>query len=186
MAFTISRLLWAFFRTIHFIPMSIGITLAFFLIQKFQRKEMKLSKGLSVFLFSLYLFTFIKLVGISTNFLTLKELEMGYYMKPNFIPFSDFSFRMFFLNILLFLPMGFFVPLVFQNLKWNIKNITLLGFILSAIVETIQLLQGRDADINDLIMNTIGMFLGFIVYRLFHNINNYCIKCRHNSSQPQK
>ncbi len=69
-------------------------------------------------------------------------------------------------NILLFIPLGFSIPLRFKvNKFWKVM---LLGFFTSCLVEVIQLLTSiRSFDVDDLILNTLGVILGFILYRLF-------------------
>ena len=64
-------------------------------------------------------------------------------------------------NIIMFVPIGFFVPLL-----WNIndKKVILIGFFSSLFIEFTQLFIGRTTDIDDLILNTFGAVLGLIIY----------------------
>lgn len=69
-------------------------------------------------------------------------------------------------NILLFMPLGFSIPLRFQINKFS--KIILLGFFISLLVEVIQLFTSiRSFDVDDLILNTLGTIFGFVLYRLF-------------------
>lgn len=68
-------------------------------------------------------------------------------------------------NIIMFLPFGFFIPLL-----WNIsdKKTIAIGFCSSLFIEFCQLFLTRGTDIDDLILNTVGTILGLFLYRLLH------------------
>ena len=69
-------------------------------------------------------------------------------------------------NVLLFLPMGFLLPLVLR-MKVQYKRIVYIGALVSISIELFQLLLDfllivsyRVVDINDIIMNTLGTIIG--------------------------
>ncbi|MCI9400325.1 MAG: VanZ family protein [Lachnospiraceae bacterium] len=67
------------------------------------------------------------------------------------------------LNIAMFLPYGFLLPCVFtplRKLRWQI----LVVIATTTFIETIQYFIGRSADIDDVIMNTIGGVLGYLCF----------------------
>jgi len=65
-------------------------------------------------------------------------------------------------NILIFLPFGYFISYFIQAKKiWPILFVSL---ITSTTVEFVQLQIGRSFDIDDIILNTIGAIIGFLVY----------------------
>ncbi len=68
------------------------------------------------------------------------------------------------LNIILFIPFGFFLPLLYEKYN-NMGKVVLSGFILSIFIELIQMFGMGSTDINDLIANTIGTCLGYIIYQ---------------------
>ena len=70
-------------------------------------------------------------------------------------------------NIGMFLPIGFCVPLLWRNRKWYHAILT--GGIFSFGIEFIQIFVGRVSDVDDLILNTAGAFVGFLFY---------CIICK--------
>ena len=102
-----------------------------------------------------------------------------YVAKYNYIPFaaiSDALYKIFvdvnlyyviYLvgNILVFIPVGFFVALLIPK---SVKawHITLMSFLSSAVIETIQMFLPRMVDIDDVILNTLGGFIGFLLYLL--------------------
>lgn len=78
-------------------------------------------------------------------------------------------------NILLFVPLGFFIPMLFKKLN-NAKKILLYGFIASVTIEFIQYFTPMNmSDVDDVIFNTMGALLGLACYRAFYKISK-CIK----------
>lgn len=69
------------------------------------------------------------------------------------------------LNVILFFPLGFFLPLLFQNYN-RISKIALTGFLLSLSIELVQMFGRGATDINDLITNTVGAVLGYLICKL--------------------
>ena len=70
-------------------------------------------------------------------------------------------------NVALFLPLGFLLPLLAPRLDRLWRTVGT-GFALSAAIELSQVaFPGvRRADVNDVLMNTLGAALGFLAYRL--------------------
>lgn len=66
------------------------------------------------------------------------------------------------LNILLFVPFGFFLPMLWSKFRSN-KSTVLMGLITSCIVEVSQIFTFRTTDINDLITNTVGTIIGYYI-----------------------
>ena len=73
-------------------------------------------------------------------------------------------------NILVFVPLGFLTPFLFKSLtKW--WHILLVGFSGSLLIEGLQILTPRNiVDIDDIIFNTWGAMVGYIVYLVFIKI----------------
>ena len=69
------------------------------------------------------------------------------------------------LNILLFVPLGFILPLLWKEFRSR-RAMCLTGFLLSLGIELAQLLNDRVSDVDDLIMNTLGAFLGYALLML--------------------
>lgn len=75
------------------------------------------------------------------------------------------------LNILMLLPFGFGLPFISG---FSFKRVVTVGFFFSVAVEFLQLVTGfmadttfRVADINDLIFNTAGVAIGYMVFVIF-------------------
>ncbi|MCM1487710.1 MAG: VanZ family protein [Firmicutes bacterium] len=65
-------------------------------------------------------------------------------------------------NIVFFIPLGLFLPFVMK--KPALWKTVLIGFIFTVLVETSQMLTNHCSDINDVIDNTLGAFVGHLLY----------------------
>lgn len=85
----------------------------------------------------------------------------------NLIPFYSFAadVRPYLENILLFIPFGFLLPLLWGRYRPFWKTISC-GFLLSLAIEFSQLFSRRISDIDDLLMNTLGAFAGWLLWLL--------------------
>ena len=69
-------------------------------------------------------------------------------------------------NLLLFAPMGFFIPMLFQDKIKNTKQFLIIIIILTFLVEIIQFITYRGStDIDDIILNTIGVSIVYILMK---------------------
>lgn len=84
------------------------------------------------------------------------------------IPFTELNIyaTQSILNVFLFIPLGFFLPLLWGDLK-KFRFTLLTGFGLSLTIEVLQLFTFRVTDVNDLITNTLGTVIGYLLARLF-------------------
>lgn len=85
----------------------------------------------------------------------------------NLLPFSQgISAVGYVLNVALCVPLGFLLPLLWERLDgpvWALAG----GLFFSLLIELSQLLNFRATDVDDLVMNTLGAFLGWGLFRLF-------------------
>lgn len=66
-------------------------------------------------------------------------------------------------NILLLMPIGFLLPLINRD-RWNIRITILIGFLFSLGIELCQILTKRGQfEFDDLINNTLGVFIGYLL-----------------------
>lgn len=77
-------------------------------------------------------------------------------------------------NFLLLLPFSFYFPILFRKYHWNILNIAFVGFAISLSIESTQLLYDlitgyayRGFNVDDLMMNTLGVLVGYLIYSVF-------------------
>lgn len=73
-------------------------------------------------------------------------------------------------NIIGFLPFGFILPIILRDTR-GIFKITILGFTFSALVECLQLyLRVGSFDVDDMLLNTIGAMIGYLLFLLCNGI----------------
>ena len=85
----------------------------------------------------------------------------------NLIPFVGMadSLRNTLLNILLFIPLGFLLPLLWQRYR-NMGKALLFSFFATLTIELSQLFSSRATDVDDLITNFIGALCGYLLARV--------------------
>ena len=66
-------------------------------------------------------------------------------------------------NIIMFVPFGFFSALLWRGYTWKRAFLTGLG--ITAFIECWQLCVGRAFDIDDIILNTLGVFCGYLLWQ---------------------
>lgn len=74
-------------------------------------------------------------------------------------------------NILLFIPYGLFIPIVFSKFDRLYKTLSIV-LVTTISIEIFQYFIGRSADIVDIISNFIGGLIGYFVYFLLNKTLN--------------
>ena len=113
--------------------------------------------------FNFYLIGILTLTGIC--------LRGSFSPRIVFIPFVDMikGPKDTILNVLLFIPLGCFLPLLYEQYD-SIGKIAFMGFLVSLSVEIVQMFGYGATDINDLITNTIGACLGFFIFTILYRM----------------
>ena len=124
-----------------------------------------------LFGYFLILYLVISLKDI-VGFPTLSDLERKVMLGVpifdpvlNFIPLSSGIEISTILNIIFFMPFGFLLPTLWNKFRKFIPTV-FAGIIFSLIIEVGQLFTIRATDVDDLIMNTLGTILGFILFKI--------------------
>lgn len=91
-------------------------------------------------------------------------LRYKFELRATRINLSPFSKQIdpagYFLNIVLLIPFGFLVPLIWKK-TGKFRHVLLYGAAFSLLIEVSQLLNNRSTDIDDLILNTLGALIGY-------------------------
>ena len=74
------------------------------------------------------------------------------------------------LNIALFVPFGFLLPIVFRKLLNKWIYVIVIGLVFSITIEFLQTFTGRFVQTDDMVMNTLGTFLGYEIWFLLSKI----------------
>lgn len=98
-----------------------------------------------------------------------KSLSMHLFSsyKDAWNNFSPGAWRNIILNILMFVPLGILLPLIFKNCRkyWVTY---LVGLFFTLIIEVIQLISGRGIfEIDDIFNNTLGCIIGYGIVMIF-------------------
>lgn len=147
-----------------FVPFFIALLL-------FRRKRGRASMHFSkryyflILVFALYIMAVFHVTGAGTiyNARGLRVADM--WERINIIPFSNrIDMVGYLLNVVMFLPFGFLVPLIWKEMGKAAK-ICASGIAFSLLIELSQLLSSRGTDVDDLILNTLGTAVGFLLYK---------------------
>lgn len=84
------------------------------------------------------------------------------------IPFQSDGLFTYCMNVIMLMPLGFLLPYIWRNFRNPIK-VTLTGLVFSVFIEFAQLPTNRLVDIDDLLMNTLGAVLGYVVWKMIGN-----------------
>ncbi|MBU3204364.1 VanZ family protein [Clostridium algidicarnis] len=180
------------FLVIFVIPLYLivlGITI---LKKKKKGEKIDFFREIVKFGFVLYI---IALIGV-----TLFPIRIGYgrqaitmiNMRINYIPFKSiiydigqigigsfsvrFQIKLLIMNVLgnliLLMPIGFIVPVLWKKVN-SLKDIVIVGFLVSLSIELLQLLENflsigffRVVDVDDLILNVLGAVFGYMAYQV--------------------
>lgn len=124
-----------------------------------------------VFIFLYYVYLVLETTGIGTIW------EIGLYpgMKLqeeiNLIPFRDGISLSMILNVVMFMPLGFLLPLLWKEYQSLVRT-AIIGFCFSCGIEFCQLFNRRVSDVDDLLMNTPGAILGWLIWIVFSRITH--------------
>lgn len=109
-------------------------------------------------------------INLVPVFRTVNDVSSS-FQQPEMQNFMiKFWIKNIFGNILLLFPFGVMLPILWRKFN-NIRNTLLYSFLFSLGIEIIQLLSyyvgnwGRSFDIDDIILNTFGAWIGYIFYK---------------------
>ncbi len=169
---------------------SMALWIIYRLYNVVKNKRINIAREIILFIFFVY-FLFLLLLTIfkggriefSNQFNSYMYREHGLLGIINVVPIKETintfmhsetgmrnSLRNLIGNILVFMPLGFFIPLLFDKFN-NLKKVLKVGCLSSLAIELSQLFVGSNVcDIDDVIYNTLGALAGFICYKTFETI----------------
>lgn len=144
------------------IPMAASIALYFLFFHLIGKKQ-TIGHIITAFVFCVYLIGVWSATGVC--------IRASFSPNIVYIPFVDMIRGPVdtVLNVIMFVPMGFFLPILYEKYD-ELGKIALVGFLLSLAVEIIQLFGFGATDVNDLITNTVGTCLGYGLYKQMSKI----------------
>lgn len=142
----------------------VALGILFFINNKIQLKKISTTKMVCIFLTVSYIgFLF---------YITIGSRQFGSVRVIDIVPFDKGggTFYIVFyslLNGLAFLPLGLLLPMTIKKMR-EIKRIVLTGFGLSLFIEVTQyVLACGDSQTEDIIMNTLGCYVGYKLWDVF-------------------
>lgn len=150
-----------------------------FIIKKKKIEKPSKKHLIWVYIFLLYIFMSISVAGIGSVWDIGRYETIVRVNEINIIPFASEGLMTYILNIIMFMPLGFLLPLLWEKMR-DIKNVILTSFCFSLSLEVTQLFNRRNSDIDDLIMNVLGAIIGFIIYQIFKKV--FRKKINHSSN----
>lgn len=123
-------------------------------------KQYGSGKMFMVFVFAVYSMAVFSVTGIPSVYTMRVDFTF------NLIPLIDLFnspveyIKNTILNVILFMPMGVLLPVIWKEYR-SIKKTVFMGLAISFIIELLQIFTFRLTDIDDLITNTLGTFLGY-------------------------
>lgn len=141
------------------------LLLPIFLILRFFRFRSS-KTTLLYFFYAVYLSGVYAVVGLPNVSYIRFDLNL------NLIPFVDMltDLRGTALNVVLFIPLGFFLFLLWKPFR-RASNVLLAAFIFSLTIELLQIITLRATDVNDLITNVAGAMAGYGLGRILTKVH---------------
>lgn len=165
-------------------PILVIFFTVYFLLYKKILKGTKTIKKSKIFLYSISLCYIVIVIGATFLGRTPSNLDN---VKMNLNLFSSYFeayhdigvvllnnvlLRNLVLNIMLFIPLGFLLPMCSDKLK-KIYIVVLIGFFTTLVIEFTQHFQGYGVfEIDDVLNNTIGTLLGYCVFMFFYKLKS--------------
>lgn len=166
--------------------LSVLLLYGWFIFMVIRKKQDSFFTGLMQSSFFVYVFMVLTLTGY---FILFKEVSShGWWEKMmqrietnnrvNLKPFQMFRIyatgdKQVIGNFIMLLPLGIYLPLLYKGLRKFSGFIAILfiSLFVSIVIELLQLITSyRSADVDDVILNTLGGCLGFIIYQVFRAV----------------
>jgi glycopeptide antibiotics resistance protein len=105
---------------------------------------------------------------IQYNLIPLKTI-LSYIAGISKYNLNEWFFNLFG-NVLAFTPMGFLLPIIFNKIR-SFKRVTAVTFLISSVLEMTQYwLKLGITDVDDVILNTVGGLLGYLLLELSQKV----------------
>ena len=139
------------------------------------KHEINRTDKLTNILFIIYLIAVFEIIVFK---LELPFSNIGNLRSINLIPFNEslilngkIDFSEIIMNMVIFMPLGIYVEIIFS--KWSTTKKFSIFFIISLVCEILQYIFALGAsDITDIINNTLGGIIGFLIFKVIVRIFN--------------
>ena len=145
-------------------------------INKYKQQKINIVREVGVFLFFIYLLAVFNLTMSPFQFiapythkfemewLPFKEIMEQFGRTPKLASYYAVG------NIAMTIPFGLFMPLLFKRIRF-VGTVIICGLCFSLTIELLQMLfTQRSAEVDDLIFNTLGAVIGFVLFKLIKKL----------------
>ncbi|WP_343118127.1 VanZ family protein [Romboutsia sp. MSSM.1001216sp_RTP31141st1_F12_RTP31141_220114] len=157
----------------------------YYKIRRFKRKKHLVPHLIWIYIFLIYIYSALDIAGIGSVWDIGQYSEIIRLEEINLILFNSDGILTYILNIIMFMPLGFLLPLIWKEFR-NPVRVFLTGVGFSLVIEICQLFNHRATDIDDLIMNSLGAIIGYFIWvcanNLFNSINKKAISISKSES----
>ena len=129
-----------------------------------------------VYIFLIYIWMVFEVTGIGLLGDILRTDTNLFLGGRNFIPFDSIGIG-YLLNIIMFMPLGFLLPFIWQDCR-KLGKTVLTGAAFTMMIEITQLFNYRATDIDDLTANTLGALLGYMIWKAFVSLFGTHLKAK--------
>lgn len=129
-------------------------------------KQADFKKFMLVLIFAFYSMAVFSVVGLPTAYALRVEFSFNFMPLIDIVNSPVAYVKNTILNIILFMPMGFLLPVIWEEYR-SMKKTVFMGLAISIIIEVLQIFTFRLTDIDDLLTNTLGAFLGYYMGKMF-------------------
>ncbi|GFZ30049.1 hypothetical protein CSC2_05750 [Clostridium zeae] len=153
------------------ILLSIMLSIGYFVIYKKILKGKKTIRVRQAVLYSFLLIYIIIVFGATVGIRMPSNSSANMHLFSSYIEawnsFSKVEWRNIILNILMFVPLGFMLPIIFRRCrKWYVTYF--IGFLSTVVIEIIQLITGRGIfELDDIFNNALGCMIGYGIVMIF-------------------
>ena len=134
----------------------------------------------AITVFFLYMVGVYHVTGAGTVYDGLRYgLEPG-ILKINVAPFShDIDPTAYLLNVVMLIPFGLLTPLIWKKMN-KLTSLVGMSFFFTLLIEISQLVNHRQSDIDDILMNMLGALLGFAVFKIWDRCTKSKLQLNHS------
>jgi glycopeptide antibiotics resistance protein len=156
-------------------------------IARKNRVKLSFLHYLGVGVFLVYLLIVYRVTGMGTIWDIGRYDTLIRWQQIHLIPFHNLQYDLpfIFLNIIMTIPLGFLLPTIWPEFR-RLSKVAFTGLCLSMTIELSQLLNNRGTSVEDLLMNTLGAIIGYllfaILYKLFHPLTRLEAKYKSTSA----
>ena len=156
-----------FWYVLRAIPFGLAISILILLIKRTKiKKQVFLLKTL-FYTYCIAILNITGILGMTFNFSYFKHAFENLQL-----PFTNSSWIMLFLNMGLFIPFGFLLSLLFPKCQ-KAYMVLVVSLVFTIVIEFLQAFAGRLTEFDDVIMNTMGGTVGYIIWKCYDKYLKY-------------